>query len=131
MRYPSSSTLHDSNQRMQRMLVTQKSGQFEVGVDIYVNSCKYQNMGIYHTKEKLTHNALHCSKICQHTEHRAPKLLHVQNTQTQIHMHLSVFCTKKPTITMTVNTMSFVVQTQCNKIKFFFGSFKSGQDHSN
>lgn len=70
------------------MLVTQKSGQFEVGVHIYVNSCKYQNMGIYYTKENLIHNALHCSKIFQHTEHRATKLLHVQNTQTQIHMHL-------------------------------------------
>jgi hypothetical protein len=45
-------------------------------------------MGIYNTKENLIHIALHCSKICQHTEHTAAKLLHVQNTQTQIHTRL-------------------------------------------
>jgi len=37
---------------------------------------------------------------------------------------LSVFCTKKPIITMTVNTMCFVVQTQCNKIKLFLAHSK-------
>ena len=37
---------------------------------------------------------------------------------------LSVLCTKKPTITMTVHMMSFVVQTQCNKIKLFLAHSK-------
>lgn len=39
MWYPSSSTLHDSNQRTQCVLVTEKSGEFKIVVDLYVNSC--------------------------------------------------------------------------------------------
>lgn len=37
---------------------------------------------------------------------------------------LSVFRTKKPTINTTVSMMSFVVQTQCNKINSFLAHSK-------
>lgn len=62
---------------MMCVLVTQKTGQFKVLDDIYVNVCKNQNMGIHNEKENLIRNVPHASTKRQCTECTALNLLHV------------------------------------------------------
>jgi hypothetical protein len=80
-------------------------------------------MGIYNTKDNFIHNALAKYVNTQNTQ--LPSCFMCKTHKLKFtRAFLSVFHTKKPTITMTINMMSFVVQTQCNKIKLFLAHSK-------